>query len=372
MGTFDRYLTGQLLTYFGFFSLVLVAVYWVNRAIGLFDSLIAGGATVLTFLEFTALALPNVIFAVLPVSALVAILYGLNRLSADSEMVVAQTAGLGPWRLARPVLIFGFVVAIMVSVLGHVLVPASRTALAERGAELSRDVTARFLKEGEFLHPGTGVTVYVRDITEAGELLGLFLQDRRGDATRTSYTAERALLVRADTGTRLVMFNGMAQTLDVTDRSLVTVQFDDFAYDLAGLTGGDTTRLRDPRELPTIALLRADAEARAVTGASRAKLLSEGNLRFSEAVFAAALPLMALGFLMLGGYSRLGLWRQIMAAVVAAIVLKMLSNVAESIARDDATLWWVIHLPALATAGLGAVLVWYSSLGARAFRGAPA
>lgn len=372
MGTFDRYLTGMLLTYFGFFSLVLVAVYWVNRAIGLFDSLIAGGATLLTFLEFTALALPNVIFAVLPVSALVAILYGINRMSGDSEIVVAQTAGLGPWRLARPVLMFGMVVAVMVSVLGHILVPASRTALATRGAELSRDVTARFLKEGEFLHPGTGVTVYVREITEEGELLGLFLQDRRTEATRTSYTAERALLVRAETGTRLVMFNGMAQTLEVAERSLITVQFDDFAYDLAGLTGGDTTRLRDPRELSTPVLLRAGSAARAATGASRAKLLSEGNVRISEAVFAAALPLMALGFMMLGGYSRLGLWRQIMAAVVAAIVLKMLANVAESIARDDAALWWVIHVPALLTMTLGAALVWRGTLSARPFRGAHA
>ncbi|MGB3406390.1 MAG: LptF/LptG family permease, partial [Jannaschia sp.] len=315
MGTFDRYLAGQLLTYFGFFSLVLVAVYWVNRALGLFDRLIAGGANIATFLEFTALALPNVIFAVLPVSALVAILYGLNRLSADSEMVVAQTAGLGPWALARPVLVFGGVVALMMSLLGHVLVPASRTVLADRGTELSQDVTARFLKEGEFLHPGAGVTVYVRDISETGELLGLFLQDRRSEDTRTSYTAERAFLVREAGGTRLVMFNGMAQTLDVAERSLVTVRFADFAYDLAGLTGGQGITLRDPRELSTPALLRADQAAQDATGVDRAKLLAEGHVRFSEALFAAGLPLMALGFLMLGGYSRLGLWRQIMAAV---------------------------------------------------------
>ncbi len=351
--------------YFGFFSLVLVAVYWVNRAIGLFDRLIAGGANVVTFLQFTALALPNVIYVVLPVSALVAILYGVNRLSSDSEMVVAQTAGLGPWQLAKPVLAFGIAVAVIVSVLGHGLVPASRTALAERGNELNRDVTARFLKEGEFLHPGQGVTVYVRAITDDGELLGLFLQDRRGSATRTSYTAERAILVRAEGGTRLVMFDGMAQTLSVADRTLVTVRFEDFAYDLAGLAGGDAARVLDPRELSTTALLRADAEARRITGADRAKLLFEGHARFSDALFAAALPLMALGFLMLGGYSRMGLWRQITGAVVAAILLKMLANVADTSARQDAELWWLTYLPALLTLALGAGLVASGTLGPR-------
>lgn len=370
MGLFDRYLAGQLLIYFGFFSLVLVAVYWVNRAIGLFDRLIAGGSNLVTFLEFTALALPNVIFAVVPVSALVAAIYGINRFAGDSEMVVAQTTGLSPWRLARPVLIFGGAVALMVSVLAHVLVPASRTVLAERSAELSQDVTGRLLQEGEFLHPGRGVTVYVREITAQGELRGLFLQDRRDVETRTSYTAERAILVRAEDGggTRLVMFNGMAQTLQTADRSLVTTTFDDFAYDLAALAGTDGQRSPDPRELSTAELLRADAATQALTGDGAGRLLFEGHARFAEALFAFALPLMALGFLMLGGYSRMGLWRQILAAVVAAVLLKMLANIAENAARDDAALWWVTYVSPLLTLALGAGLVWRDTLGPRLWR----
>lgn len=372
LGLFDRYLAGQLLIYFGFFSLVLVAVYWVNRAIGLFDRLIAGGSNLVTFLEFTALALPNVIYAVVPVSALVATIYGINRFAGDSEMVVAQTTGLSPWRLARPVLIFGGAVALMVSVLAHVLVPASRTVLADRSAEVSQDVTGRLLQEGEFLHPGRGVTVYVREITPQGELLGLFLQDRRNVATRTSYNAERAVLVRPAPeeggGTRLVMFSGMAQTLQTEDRSLVTTTFDDFAYDLATLAGTSGTRSPDPRELSTWQLLRANAATQALTGEGAGRLLFEGHARFAEALFAMGLPLMALGFLMLGGYSRLGLWRQILGAVVAAVLLKMLANVAENAARDDAELWWVTYVPALLTLGLGAALVWRDTLGPRPLR----
>jgi lipopolysaccharide export system permease protein len=372
VGTFDRYLAGQLLTYFGFFSLVLVAVYWVNRAIGLFEDLIAGGAGVGLFVQFTALALPNVIFVVLPVSALVAVLYGVNRLAADSEMVVAQTAGLGPWALLRPVLVFGMLVALMVSVLAHGLVPASRTALAERSAELGRDVTTRFLREGEFLHPGEGVTVYVREITEAGELLGLFLQDRRGGETRTSYTAERALLVRGETGARLVMFEGMAQTLAVADRNLVTIRFKDFAYDLAGLAGMPEARDRDPRELSTAELLRADPLLQTETGDDRAELRAEGNMRFAEAAFALAVPVLALGFLLQGGYSRMGLWRQILAAVIAAVTLKMLANVAEAAARDDAALWWTIHAAPVATLAIGLGLIARAAGGRRAPQGARA
>lgn len=367
MATFDRYLAGQLMAFFGFFSLVLVAVYWVNRAIGLFDRLIAGGSNLVTFLEFTALALPAVIQAVLPIAALIAALYGINRLSSDSEMVVAQTAGVSPWRLARPVALFGLGVALMISVLAHFLVPQARTALSERGAQLAQDVTARFLKQGEFLHPGDGVTVYVREITPEGELLGLFLQDRRTSDLTTSYTAERAFLLATEAEPRLVMLDGMAQTLRRRDRSLVTTTFTDFAYDLGALSDGATTRLLDPRELPTPALLAATPAAQTATGAPPSELRYEGHARFASALFAGFVPLLALGFMMQGTYSRLGLWRQIGACVFAAVTLQLLTNVAEKQALESGQ-WAVTYMPPALTFVLALGLIWWSTISRQPFR----
>ena len=126
MPRIDRYILGQLLTLFGFFALVLVSVYWINRAVSLFDDLLNDGQTALVVLEFTALTLPLVISVVLPVAAFAATAYGTNRLAGESELVAMQSAGLGPWRLARPVLIFGVFVGVMVAVLVHGLVPMAR------------------------------------------------------------------------------------------------------------------------------------------------------------------------------------------------------------------------------------------------------
>ena len=41
MGRIDRYLLSQLMAVFGLAALVLVLVYWINRAVVLFDQLIA-------------------------------------------------------------------------------------------------------------------------------------------------------------------------------------------------------------------------------------------------------------------------------------------------------------------------------------------
>ncbi|MEM6738805.1 MAG: LptF/LptG family permease, partial [Pseudomonadota bacterium] len=175
MTRFDRYVFTQLVLLFGFFALVLISVYWINRAVILFDQLIADGQSAGTFLALTLLTLPNVIRLVLPIAAFIATVYVTNRLTTESELVVAQATGLSPWRMARPVLAFGLVTTILMGTLVHILVPQSRIALAEREAEIEANVTSRMLVEGRFLHPADGVTFYIREITAGGTLRDVFL-----------------------------------------------------------------------------------------------------------------------------------------------------------------------------------------------------
>ena len=219
MSRFDRYLLSQLLALFGFFSLLLVSVYWINRAVGLFDQLIGDGQSALVFVEFSLLTLPNVIRLVLPVSAFAATVYATNRLTNDSELVVMQATGFSAFRLARPVVYFGVIVGVMMAMLTHVLVPASRAILAERSAEISENVTARFLRDGQFMHPSDGITLYIRELTQTGELQDVFLSDERGKGSTVIYSARRALLARSDSGQKLMLFDGMTQTLDHSTRS---------------------------------------------------------------------------------------------------------------------------------------------------------
>src|SRR5690606_24377518 len=198
MPRIDRYILSQLLTLFGFFALVLVSVYWINRAVSLFDDLLSDGQTALVVLEFTALTLPIVISVVLPVAAFAASAYGTNRLTGESEMVAMQAAGLSPWRLARPVLVFGIFVGLLVAILVHGLVPMARARLAERETAIAENVTAQFLRPGEFQYPTEGVTLFIREVAKDGRLLDLFIEDARNPDNQTIYSSEEALVVRKD------------------------------------------------------------------------------------------------------------------------------------------------------------------------------
>ena len=362
MARFDRYMLSQLLVLFGFFSLILVSVYWVNRAIGLFDQLISDGQSALVFLEFTLLTLPYVILIVLPISAFVAAVYVTNRLSSDSEMVVLQTAGASSLRIGRPVIYFGVLVALLVAVLAHVLVPAARTELAGRSQEISKDITAQFLKEGQFLHPTSDISVYIRNITDLGELEELFLEDSRDPAAVVTYTAERAFLVGADTGPRLVMRNGLAQTFRPETGRLSTVAFVDFAYDIGALIGPSGSRDRDLRELSTPVLLNPSEADLASAYGELPDFLFEAHDRFAKSLLAIVVPLMGFATLMLGGFSRFGVWRQVIIAVVLIILVQMVSNIAEENARKDAALFWLAYAAPAVGALIAAALLYSTTM----------
>ena len=362
MPRIDRYILGQMLTLFGFFALVLVSVYWINRAVSLFDDLLSDGQTALVVLEFTALTLPLVISVVLPVAAFAATAYGTNRMAGESELVAMQAAGLSPWRLARPVLVFGVFVGLMVAVLVHGLVPLARARLADRQAELARDVTEQFLRPGSFQYPADGITLFIRDIATDGRLLDLFIEDARDPANQTIYTSEEALVVRAENGPVLILLRGMSQNLRQNgDRqALAVTRFQEFSYDIGAMLTGGGRRGRDLRDYGTLRLLDPDADLLSATGATAPDARREAHERIAQPLLSPVAAMIGFATLLIGGYSRFGVWRQVFWAILGLLVVQFLSNAAANQAGRDPSLWPLVYLPALIGAMLCCGLLWWA------------
>ncbi len=371
MQRFDRYMLSQLIVLFGFFSLVLVLIYWVNRAVTLFDRLIADGHSAGIFLEFTILSLPGVVAIVVPMSAFGAAVYVTNRMSNDSEITVVQAAGFSPWRMARAVLAFGVLIAVLMSVLTHVLVPASIAQLRNREAEISTSLTAKLLHEGTFLHPARGVTFYIRDISEDGALHDVFLSDRRSKTRATTYTAETAYILRDEDQTRLAMVSGMAQTLNLRNETLSTTNFTDLTYDISELIAGTGTPKRRARQVPTLELLtRTEAVAEEVND-SPGEILEEAHSRFQQPLLCLVAALIGYATLMTASYSRFGVTKQVVGAIFLLVFIKLVESGVSDPVRANPALWPLIYLPSLVGLGIAVFLLWRASKPFRPGRAAP-
>ncbi|MGV6848109.1 MAG: LPS export ABC transporter permease LptF [Marinibacterium sp.] len=349
MSKFDRYVLSQYLLFFGFFALILVAVFWLNKAVILFDVLVGDGQSALIFLEISALALPRLIRMVLPIATFAAVVYFTNRLSNESELTVMQATGSSPWQLSRPALAFGLVTAAMMAVLTNVLLPASVARLQLREAEISQNVAARLLNEGSFLHPAKGVTFYIREIGSDGALNDVFLSDRRESDQTTLYTAARAFLVRTDQGgARLIMVDGLAQTLSARNRTLSLTHFDDFSYDISALIPKSVTGARNYRAIPTWELMTRMRRIETEEGITRGTLMEELHSRITRPVNCVAIALLGFSTLLLGRFSRFGLWRQLIGAFFLLVGLETLRGAVSPPVLANPGLWPLMYLPTLA------------------------
>lgn len=365
MAKFDRYVLAQLTVVFGFFSLVMVLVYWVNRAIQIFDRLIADGQTAAVFLEFTLLSLPNVIRLVLPMSAFAATVYVTNRLSSESELTVMQATGFSPFRMARPVLVFGMIAGTMVAILVNVFLPPALSTLAQRQAEISADVTARFLRDGQFGHPADGITFYVRDIAPNGEMQDAMLVDAATPGERVTYTAHLAYIVNIGGEPFLRLFDGIMQNLDIETQSLAVTRFEEATYALANNVETGPGPKRRLGELSTRELIFPTPELMQEVHYRRARLLVEGHERFSQATLTVVAPLLGFAILLLGRYSRFGIWRQVLVAVVALICIKMLDTAFVDLAMKDEKLWPLTYAGSVIGGVAILVLLWWSAMARR-------
>jgi len=351
---FDRYMLSQFMVLFGFFALVLVSIFWINKAVRMFDRLVSDGQSAWVFVEFTALTLPAVIGLVLPIAAFAATVYVTNRLSTESELTVMQATGYSPWRMARPVLYFGVIVALMMSLLSHVLVPLSLKQLEQRRTEVSSNITAKLLTEGEFLHPAAGVTFYIREITPEGELRNVFLSDRRRPTAPTTYTSAKAYLIQEEGGTKLVMLDGLAQNIEPVGQRLFTTHFDDFSYDISSLVSQSVLNLDRIDFATTPELIRDPGAVAERTGVTLGVAVTALHARFAQAILCIVAALIGFATLLQGGFSRFGVWRQILTAFLLLIGVKLVEGTGAGPVLAAPMMWPLLYLPSL----IGFVIGW--------------
>ncbi|SMO57385.1 LPS export ABC transporter permease LptF [Ruegeria faecimaris] len=347
MSRFDGYFLRQLLILFGFFTLILVGVFWITRSVSLFDRVISGGQSAMVFLEFTALTLPTLIRTVMPMAVFAAAVYATNRLSRESELTVMLATGSSPWRLARAVVLFGLVAGLMMASISVFLRPASVDLLEKRQAEVAGDVTAQLLNEGEFLHPASDVTVYIGGIDLDGTLREVFVSDRRDKTSPVSYSSQTAYLVNNGSGIHLVMVDGVALRQDRQGRTLSSTLFQDASYDISELTSTDNAAERSLEAIPTAELLRDRAAIAAAEGFTEGALIDELHQRFSWITICIAVAMAGYATLMLGSFSRFGLWPQIFGAFIILVLLEGMRGFVSPLVIEDPKLWLLLYLPAV-------------------------
>lgn len=298
----------------------LTLVIWLTQSLRLLEIVVDGGAPVYLFLQLMLVTLPTFLSIVLPISLLAAVLFTYNRLTMDSELVVMRSAGLGPWGLAKPALILALLVTMIGYGLTLYLAPAAHRELSRLESLAKSEFSTVFLREGVFNEAGDGVTVYVRRRMPDGELQGLLIHDTRVPGKPVTINADRGMTVEGEAGTRVVVFDGNRQEVDLATGRMSQLYFDRYAVDLRIFEKQFAERVPDARERSTAELLHAADDPDLLPFKSR--LTAELHQRYTSPIFALGFTMMGVAILLVGEFNRRGQSRRIVAAVAGVLVLQ--------------------------------------------------
>lgn len=352
----SRYLFLQTLGPFIVASFVLTGIIWLTQALRMLDVLITQGQTLLTFFELTALALPGTLMIVLPVALFCAVLYALNKLIGDSEVVVMFSAGVSRGRIAMPIVAVAIATALIILSFSIYVAPAGMRELRTRLFEIRSDVATAMIREGMFNNPAHGLTVYVRERHSDGSTHGILVHDGRNPNEPITYMAESGSLI--DQGDRLlfVMFNGSIQRVSRENNSTgpaTLLYFDKYTYDLSQYIDNRQTVIYESRERYFHELINPPA-GDAYAQANRKKFLADAHERIVEGLYPIALTLIALAALLPAPFNRRGYAMRLATAAALALILRIAGFAISNAATQEIRL---IPLMYLLPAGVSGVCI---------------
>lgn len=320
MRTTTRYILRQLFWVTVFITAALTMAVWLSQSLRFMDYIVNRGLPVTDFLLLMALLLPQFLGVVLPIATFVAVLFVYNKLLNESELVVMRSAGLSQMQLAKPALVLAGVVTLLTYAISLYFLPLGYREFKDLQYNIRNSYSSVLLQEGVFNSLGKGLTVYVRERTAEGDLLGILVHDAREREEPVTLTADRGAIVESDSGPRVLLIDGNRQVVDPENGTLSMLYFDRYTVDIEQLQETVYSRWRQPKERFLGGLLNPDESETDQQYAE--ELIAEGHRRLAFPLYTFGFAAIGLASILAGEFSRRGQLKRILAGVLGVALLQ--------------------------------------------------
>jgi lipopolysaccharide export system permease protein len=343
MRIFDLYIFKNLFLATIFIGLTLTVVIFLTQSLRFLELVIESGASSLSFWLLTFLALPRFFEVIMPLALMSATLFIYNRMTMDSELIAIRAVGFSPLELARPAIMLAIFVTVFLWAMTLWAAPAALSNMQEMRQVIKSQFSNLLFREGVFNQVGQGLTLYIRERSDDGELHGLMIHDaREGQKNPSMVLAKRGVLQIREDGHEVLVYEGSRQEFDPQSRSLNRLNFDRYTIELPE-SSPVRERWPEPDERTVFELINPDlSNQRDLDSLHDFKV--EIHRRIASPLLAIAFTLIGCVSLLQGTTDRRGQTRRIVAAVLAVIVIQGLFLASFNISRQTAWGLPLMHL----------------------------
>ncbi len=353
------YILGQLLGPVALLALLLTSVVWLVSSLQYLDLVINRGQSALTFLYLILLVLPGLLAIIMPIAFFFATLTTLQRLQGDSELVVMASAGYSLRQLAMPVLGCAAIIMVLTYACLLYLAPAGQRTLRDKVLDIRADMAGALLNEGDFNNSQQGLTIFIRQMSNRGEMRNILVHDSRDRAHPVTYIAAKGILAQTPAGARLIMVDGTIETSGHGGQQLQVLHFESHVVNLDQFSGPTRYTLRKVQEryLPELFW----PPERGLSQRIRDQFFAEAHSRIAQPLNCIAFALIALAAVTRGRRQRGSIAMRLTIASLAAAGLGIVGYGVTGLAQRNPPLVALFYLlPTIGTAGAVSVLAGYT------------
>ncbi len=319
MKILNVYIFRQIFIGFLLVCFSLLAMLWLTQSLRFVEMVTRQGLPVYLFAEMTSLLMPRIFNILSPVAAFVAVMFVYNRLIADRELVVMQSAGISPWQNAKAAMFLGLVLVAFNIFVMNWGIPWAESRFRDLEWRVKNNLTQMVFREGEFTNLKNGITVFIDKHEDDGSVSGIFVSDESKPDVKVTLTAEKGRLIQTDNGPRILFINGVRQEINTKDYKFSTLSFSRYSAEFNNMES-KKKKEQTVREKSIFELLTS-GEDETLDSHQVRKNIVEGNRRILYPLYNLVFALMACVGLLVGTFNRRGQGRIISMEVLCMIIV---------------------------------------------------
>ena len=234
MSRLTIYVIKEISSSFLFSTILLTGILWLGQSLRHLDLLTTDNVEISAYFSYVFLLLPKIFQLTTPIALFISILFVLNRLRSDSELIVLWASGKSNANiLLKPILIFTSLVFVLLMTLSVYITPYSLNEIRYKIIDIrSSGIHTGILKERKFISPVDTLTIFLQEIN-GDKISGLLIHDLKDSNNPNTYIAEEGELIVERNNRFLRLYNGNIQILDKENKKISEISYEVYDLNLA-------------------------------------------------------------------------------------------------------------------------------------------
>ena len=217
-----------------FFFLSLLAtslIIWIFQAVSFLDIIIEDGRSYFVYIQYTLLNFPKIISKILPFVLFFSFMYTIIKYEQNNELIIFWHFGVHKLEFIKFFFLISIILTILQIFFTSIIVPSTQ----ELSRALLRTSEINFfeslIKTKKFNDTIKGVTIYVEDKDEEGNLKNIYLEKNTSSENFQITYAKRGVFKYNNNIQKLVLYDG--QTISNVNNNINNFKFSKSDFNLS-------------------------------------------------------------------------------------------------------------------------------------------